>query len=126
MAKTYNLKADAQFLITDSASNTINSIDTTHTFPTISSDTVVTGTVAIASGATEQLNITTLGARAILFLKNDNSVGLANIRLYSNTTLIATIQPQEWLFVPVDAVGTNVNVEALSGAADITYILIEQ
>ena len=46
MAKTYNLKADAQFLITDSASNTINSIDTTHTFPTISSDTVVTGTVA--------------------------------------------------------------------------------
>ena len=126
MAKTYNLKADAQFLITDSASNTINSIDTTHTFPTISSDTVVTGTVAIASGATEQLNITTLGARAILFLKNDNSVGLANIRLYSNTTLIATIKPQEWLFVPVDAVGTNVNVEALSGAADITYILIEQ
>ena len=80
----------------------------------------------LPSGATEQLNITTLGARAILFLKNDNSAGLANIRLYSNTTLIATIKPQEWLFVPVDAAGTNVNVEALSGAADITYILIEQ
>jgi|14_taG_2_1085336.scaffolds.fasta_scaffold00045_19 hypothetical protein len=126
MAKTYTLKADADITITDSASNTINTISVTETFAAINSDTVVTGTVSIASGATEQINVTTIGTRALILLKNDNTTGAAEARLLNNATIVTDLAYGEWLFMPVDAAGTNINVKAEGGAVEITYVIVEQ
>ncbi len=126
MAKTYNLKADADITLTDSTGFTINTFSVTETFASIDSDTVVTGTVSIASGATEQINITTIGARALILLKNDNTTGVAKARLLNNATIVTDLAFGEWLFMPVDAAGTNVNVKAEGGAVEITYVIVEQ
>jgi len=126
MPKTYNLKADATITLTDSASNTINTLSVTETFSAITSDTVVTGTISIASGATEQLNITTIGTRALILLKNDNSSGSGEARLKNNTTAVTDLAFGEWLFMPVDATGTNINVEAVGADINITYVIVEQ
>lgn len=126
MAKTYNLKADADITLTDSTGFTINTFSVTETFASIDSDTVVTGTVSIASGATEQINITTIGTRALVLLKNDNTTGVAKARLLNNATIVTDLAFGEWLFMPVDAAGTNVNVKAEGGAVEITYVIVEQ
>jgi hypothetical protein len=126
MAKTYTLKADADITLTDSGSNTLNTFSVTETFAAISSDTVVTGTISIASGATEQLNITTIGARALILLKNDNTTGSAEARLLNNAAIVTDLAHGEWLFMPVDAAGTNINVKAEGGAVEITYVIVEQ
>jgi hypothetical protein len=126
MAKTYNLKADADITLTDSASNTLNTFSVTETFSAISSDTVVTGTASIGSGATEQINITTIGARGLILLKNDNTSGAAKARLLNNATIVTELAHGEWLFMPVDAAGTNINVKGEGGAVEITYVIVEQ
>ena len=126
MAKTYNLKADADITLTDSTGFTINTFSVTETFSAISSDTVVTGTVSIASGATEQINITTIGARALVLLKNDNTTGAAKARLLNNAAIVTELAYGEWLFMPVDAAGTNINVKGEGGAVEITYVIVEQ
>jgi len=126
MAKTYNLKADADITLTDSTGFTINTFSVTETFSAISSDTVVTGTVSIASGATEQINITTIGARALILLKNDNTTGSAEARLLNNAAIVTDLAHGEWLFMPVDAAGTNISVKGEGGAVEITYVIVEQ
>ena len=126
MAKTYTLKADADITLTDSTGFTINTFSVTETFAAISSDTVVTGTVSIASGATEQINITTIGARALILLKNDNTTGAAKARLLNDTTAVTDLAHGEWLFMPVFATGTNINVKGEGGAVEITYVIVEQ
>ena len=126
MAKTYNLKADADITLTDSTGFTINTFSVTETFSAITSSTVVTGTVSIASGATEQINIATVAHRALVLLKNDNTTGSAEARLLNNTTAVTDLAHGEWLFMPVDAAGTNINVKAEGGAVEITYVIVEQ
>jgi hypothetical protein len=126
MPKTYNLKADADITLTDSASNTLNTFSVTETFSAISSDTVVTGTISIARDVTEQINITTIGTRALILLKNDNTTGVAKAKLLNNTTEVAELAYGEWLFLPIDAAGTNINVSAEGGAVEITYVIVEQ
>lgn len=126
MAKTYSLKADGDFTLSDSLSNIINTLSITETFSGLDSDTVVTGTASIASGATEQINISTIGTRAILLLKNDNSAGPGEARLLNNAAIVTDLAFGEWLFMPIDATGTNVNVKAEGGAVEITYIIVEQ
>ena len=126
MAKTYNLKADADITLTDSTGFTINTFSVTETFSAITSSTVVTGTVSIASGATEQINITTIGARALVLLKNDNTTGAAKARLLNNAAIVTELAYGEWLFMPVDAAGTNINVKGEGGAVEITYVIVEQ
>ena len=126
MAKTYTLKADADITLTDSASNTLNTFSVTETFSGITSSTVVTGTVSIASGATEQINIATVAHRALILLKNDNTTGSAEARLLNNAAVVTDLAHGEWLFMPVDAAGTNVNVKAEGGAVEITYVIVEQ
>ncbi|MDB4435832.1 hypothetical protein N9152_00925 [bacterium] len=126
MAKTYNLKADADITLTDSTGFTINTFSVTETFSAISSDTVVTGTVSIARDATEQINITTIGTRALVLLKNDNTTGVAKARLLNNATIVTELAFGEWLFMPVDATGTNINVTAAGGPVEITYVIVEQ
>jgi len=124
--KTYSLKADIDLTITDTTGVTINTLDFTKTFSAIDSDTIVTGTVSISSGSTEQINISTIGTRALVFLKNDNSSGSGEARLKNDTTAVTDLAFGEWLFMPVDATGTNINVEAVGADIDITYVIVEQ
>jgi hypothetical protein len=129
MAKTYNLKAEGTFTITDNNGLVIQNLIDSHTFSTITSDTIQSGVISIVSGASEQLNIKPIGNRTILFCKNNNtSTGTIRLSIDDGSTAIISLSPQEWCFVPLDKPSPNMDVFALAADADgsLTYLLIEQ
>jgi len=129
MAKTYNLKAEGTFTITDNNGLVIQNLIDSHTFSTITSDTIQSGVISLASGSSEQLNIRPIGSRTLLFCKNNNaSTGTIRLSFDDGATNIISLSPQEWCFVPIDKPSPNMDVFATAASADgsLTYLLIEQ
>jgi len=126
MAKTYTLLTQGTFTITDNGGTQINSITDSYSYATLTSDTIQTGIVSIASGGTETINVQTIATRALLYVRNNNASGGSNVTIASAATDIITLQPEEWFFAPIDCSSSNITIEALTANSEVNYLIVEQ
>ena len=126
MAKTYTLTAKAEMKLIDNLNATIADFNYTHIFSNLTSDTTQRGDI-IATTSGVFINVNLIQTRGILYLKNEEDVGDSSVRIDIGGAGIITIQPQEWIFAPIDIdTDKKIKVIGVTANATINYLLIEQ
>lgn len=126
MAKTYTLTAKAEMKLVDNLNATIADFSYTHNFSNLTSDTTQRGDI-VATTSGVFINVNLIQTRGVLYLKNEEDVGASPVRIDINGTGIITVQPQEWIFAPIDIdTDKKIKVIGVTANATINYLLIEQ
>jgi hypothetical protein len=127
MAKTYSLEGTGSFKLTDSSSNVLINFSHLKDFSGLSPETVQYGDIKFSS--IKVINLDPIAARALLYVRNENTVDGEGITVKIAGTpdiTISTLEPGEWMFVPVRTTADiKFDVNGPAGDRTAHYILID-
>lgn len=124
MAKSYTLDSTGTFKLTDSDTNVLINFNHLHQFTSITADTVQYGDIKF--NAPKVINLDSIAAKCLLYVRSEETEAGLGITVKVGTTTISTLDPGEWLFVPVRTTA-DISFEVNGAAGDRTahYILID-
>lgn len=127
MSKSYTLETTGTFKLTDNSSNVLINFSHLHQFASLAPDTVQYGDIKF--NAIKTINLDSIAARALLYVRNENTTAGEGITVKiagSPDTTISTLEPGEWLFVPVRTTADiKFDVNGPAGDRTAHYILID-
>ena len=127
MSKSYTLDTTGTFKLTDNSSNVMLDFNHLHQFTSLAPDTVQYGEIKF--NALKVINLDPIAARVLLYVRNEETTAGNGITVKiagSPDTTISTLEPGEWLFVPIRTTADiKFDVNGPAGDRTAHYFLID-